>query len=204
MLPERQLAETLTRNLEDRVTDRRLHRRAAIVAHADEPMRGRKEAHVYLWRILRDARQMEPIEIVLDNASILDIAGLVHGIVVEPRDLALDLLLDGQRVDETEPRLVRNVDARAIRRRRFRVVVDGCNSAGALLLPEKGRWKEKHGSQKRAVLGMKFRTFLNAFMHVPVQVIRTGRRIVYRLLAWNQWLEVLLRGVDALRLPLRC
>jgi len=72
----------------------------------------------------------------------------------------------------------------------------------ALLLPEKGRWKEKYRSQKRAVLRMEFKTFLNAFMQVPVQVIRTGRRIVYRLLAWSRWLEVLLRGVDTLRLPL--
>jgi len=31
----------------------------------------------------------------------------------------------------------------------------------------------------------------------------TGR-IVYRLLAWNLWQHVFLRGVDALRYPLRC
>ena len=33
---------------------------------------------------------------------------------------------------------------------------------------------------------------------------RTGRRIVFRLLAWNPWQEVFFRAVDALRTPLRC
>jgi hypothetical protein len=31
-----------------------------------------------------------------------------------------------------------------------------------------------------------------------------GRRIVYRLLAWNPWQGVFLRAVAALRRPLRC
>jgi hypothetical protein len=74
----------------------------------------------------------------------------------------------------------------------------------ALLLPEKGRWAEKHREQKRSVLTMEFKGFLNAFLRLPCQIVRTGRRIVYRLLSWNPWLEVFLRGVDALRCPLRC
>lgn len=51
---------------------------------------------------------------------------------------------------------------------------------------------------------MEFKTFLNAFMRIPCQIIRGGRRIIYRLLSWNPWQSVLLRGVDALRTPLRC
>jgi hypothetical protein len=74
----------------------------------------------------------------------------------------------------------------------------------ALNLPEKGRWTDKHAAEKRSVLKMKFKTFLNAFMHVPCQIIRAGRRIVYRLLAWNPWQHVFLRGVDAMCCPLRC
>jgi len=74
----------------------------------------------------------------------------------------------------------------------------------ALSLPEHGRWSDKHASEKRSVLKMKFKTFLNAFMHVPCQIIRTGQRIVYRLLSWNPWQHVFLRGVDALHCPLRC
>jgi hypothetical protein len=73
----------------------------------------------------------------------------------------------------------------------------------ALLLPEKGRWAEKHREQKRTVLRMEFKGFLNAFMRLPCQIVRTGRRIVVRLLSWNSWSEVFFRGVDALREGLR-
>ncbi len=74
----------------------------------------------------------------------------------------------------------------------------------ALLLPAKGRWKAKHEIEKQRVLRMEFKTFLNGFMRLPCQIIRTGRHIVYRLLSWNQWQHVFFRAVDALRHPLRC
>jgi len=74
----------------------------------------------------------------------------------------------------------------------------------ALSLPEKGRWSAKHRSEKLAVLKMEFKTFLNAFMCVPCQIVRAGRRIIYRLLAWNPWQHVFLRAVDALYRPMRC
>jgi hypothetical protein len=41
---------------------------------------------------------------------------------------------------------------------------------------------------------MEFRTFLNAIMRVPAQIVRTGRCIVFRLLAWNRSQRVFLRG----------
>ena len=41
-------------------------------------------------------------------------------------------------------------------------------------------------------------------INVPAQIVRTGRRIVYRLLAWNQWQPAFFRLLDALRVPLRC
>jgi len=74
----------------------------------------------------------------------------------------------------------------------------------ALLLPEQGRWEEQCAAEKHTVLTMEFRTFQQAFIAMPCQIIRTGRSIVYRLLAWNRWQRVFLRGVEALRLPLRC
>ncbi len=74
----------------------------------------------------------------------------------------------------------------------------------ALLLPEKGRWQERRRCEKRAVLRMEFRTFLNAFMQVPAQLVRAGRRIIFRLLGWNPWQAVFLRGVDQLHGQLRC
>jgi Transposase DDE domain group 1 len=74
----------------------------------------------------------------------------------------------------------------------------------ALLLPERGRWKEKFRAEKRQVLTMEFKRFINAFIRVPCQIVRAGRRIIYRLLAWNPWQHVFVRGLAALGCPLRC
>lgn len=74
----------------------------------------------------------------------------------------------------------------------------------ALRLPETGRWAARYAAEKRAVLRMEFKAFLQAFMLIPVQVVRTSRRLVFRLLAWNRWQAVFLRGFDQLRAPLRC
>jgi hypothetical protein len=68
----------------------------------------------------------------------------------------------------------------------------------ALLLPEEGRWGERYTTEKIAVLSMEFKAFVNAFLRVPAQVVRTSRRLVFRLLAWNAWQHVFLRAVDHL------
>lgn len=75
----------------------------------------------------------------------------------------------------------------------------------ALSLPERpGRWQPRHREEKQRVLRMEFKTFVNAFVRVPCQIVRTSRRLVYRLLAWNPWQHVFFRLLDQLRLPLRC
>jgi Transposase DDE domain group 1 len=68
----------------------------------------------------------------------------------------------------------------------------------ALLLPEQGRWAEKHGAEKRSLLRMEFSTFRVAMIQVPCQIVRGARRIVYRLLSWNPWQGVFLRLVERL------
>jgi hypothetical protein len=68
----------------------------------------------------------------------------------------------------------------------------------ALVLPERGRWAEKYRAEKRSLLRMEFSTFCVAMIQVPCQVVRTSRRIVYRLLAWNSWQGVFLRLVERL------
>jgi hypothetical protein len=73
----------------------------------------------------------------------------------------------------------------------------------ALRLPETGRWAARYAAEKTAVLRMEFKAFLHAFILIPVQVVRTSRRLVFRLLAWNPWQAVFLRGVDQLHQPLR-
>jgi len=68
----------------------------------------------------------------------------------------------------------------------------------ALLLPEHGRWSEKHRSEKRWLLRMEFSTFCVAMIQIPCQIVRTSRRIVYRFLSWNPWQGIFLRLVDRL------
>ena len=62
-----------------------------------------------------------------------------------------------------------------------------------------GRWEERHRQEKETVLRMEFKTFVNAFIRLPSQIIRTGRRLVYRLLSWNPWNGMFFRVVDQLR-----
>jgi hypothetical protein len=73
----------------------------------------------------------------------------------------------------------------------------------ALRLPTTGRWAARYAAEKTAVLRMEFKAFLHAFILIPVQVVRTSRRLVFRLLAWNPWQAVFLRGFDQLHQPLR-
>ena len=74
----------------------------------------------------------------------------------------------------------------------------------ALLLPEKGRWSKKHAEEKATVLRMEFKRFVNSFVRMPAQIVRSGRRIVYRILSWNPWRHVFLRLVERLDHPLLC
>jgi hypothetical protein len=69
----------------------------------------------------------------------------------------------------------------------------------ALCLPERGRWREKRRAEKRRVLRMEFRTFVNAFIKLPCQIVRTGRKLVYRLLAYNVNLPLFFRLCNVLR-----
>ena len=75
---------------------------------------------------------------------------------------------------------------------------------GLLLPVAPGRYEGRHREQKRKLVRMEFKGFLNALMRLPCQIVRTGRRIVYRLLAWNPWAGTLIRLSEAMRLPLRC
>jgi len=70
----------------------------------------------------------------------------------------------------------------------------------ALSLPEEpGRWQAQHQTQKRWVLRLEFKKFVNAFVRLPCQIIRTGRKLIYRLLGWNPYQPIFFRLVDVLR-----
>ena len=62
-----------------------------------------------------------------------------------------------------------------------------------------GRWAQRQRADKELVLRMEFKTFLNAFLSLPCQIVRTGRRLVYRLLNWNPWQRIFFRVLDQLR-----
>ncbi len=70
----------------------------------------------------------------------------------------------------------------------------------ALMLPEEpGRWHGQHREEKQRVLRLEFKAFVNAFVTIPCEVIRTGRRLVLRVLGWNPYLMTFFRLMSLLR-----
>ncbi len=68
----------------------------------------------------------------------------------------------------------------------------------AMLLPVSPRWAPRHDEQRRKLLTMEFRTFLQAFIQIPCQIVQTGRQVRWRVLAWNPWLPAFFRLFDTL------
>ena len=75
----------------------------------------------------------------------------------------------------------------------------------ALSLKETGapKVKVKRRAEKHRLLRMDFSTFRQTMILIPTQVIRSARRLVFRLLAWSPSLETLFRLQDCVSLPLR-
>ena len=68
-----------------------------------------------------------------------------------------------------------------------------------LSVPIDGRWQEKHEHERRRVIRMEFKRFIEQFVRLPAQIIRSGRQLTVRLLGWseslrifNRWLRVAL------------
>ena len=68
----------------------------------------------------------------------------------------------------------------------------------ALTLPVSPRHRERHEADRERVLHMDFQTFLHRLILIPAQILHTGRRLVFRLLAWRPDLPILFRFLDAL------
>jgi hypothetical protein len=74
-----------------------------------------------------------------------------------------------------------------------------------LMLPAlKGRWQSLHQKQKQSIVKMEFKRFVTNLIQLPCQIIKTGRRLIYRFLNYNPWQSALLRGVVAWRTRARC
>jgi hypothetical protein len=61
----------------------------------------------------------------------------------------------------------------------------------ALVQPRQG--------DRQSLLSMEFKKFLGEVVLLPCQVVRSGRRLLYRLLQWNPWVDLLCRTVEVLR-----
>jgi hypothetical protein len=70
----------------------------------------------------------------------------------------------------------------------------------ALMLPSSGPLAAK----KQQMLRMEFTTLRRAMIAIPTQIVKTGRRLLYRALAWNSSLQTFFRLLDKLNRPLRC
>ena len=68
----------------------------------------------------------------------------------------------------------------------------------ALMTPLSPRHAAKHQAEKRLLLRMEFATFCAAMIQMPCQIVRSGGRLIYRLLSWNPWQGVFLRLVERL------
>ena len=65
-----------------------------------------------------------------------------------------------------------------------------------LLLPNRERGRE--------IVRMEFRGFLRSLIYIPAQIVNTGRRLVYRFLAFNRWIETILETHQWLRQTRLC
>jgi hypothetical protein len=74
----------------------------------------------------------------------------------------------------------------------------------ALLVPVSPRHEAKHQAEKRTLLRMEFATYCAAFIQMPCQIVRGGRRLIYRMLSWNPWQSVFLRLVERLHASWLC
>jgi len=91
--------------------------------------------------------------------------------------------------------------------RALRAPVNTLESNGAYMVIASLAWSLKawlallqpRAADRQALLSMEFKKFLREVVLLPCQVVRAGRRLVYRLLQWNPWVDVLCRGAEVLR-----
>lgn len=70
---------------------------------------------------------------------------------------------------------------------------------GLFLPPGEGADRAEQNARNRRVQRMEFRTFLQSFITLPAQIVKTGRQIIYRLLSWSEWQPVLFRWLGVMR-----
>jgi hypothetical protein len=58
---------------------------------------------------------------------------------------------------------------------------------------------QPQAEQRHTLLTTEFKQFLQVWLVLPCQLVRSGRQLVFRLLQQNGWVPVLVRAVDLLR-----
>ncbi|MHB1768753.1 MAG: transposase, partial [Phycisphaerae bacterium] len=75
---------------------------------------------------------------------------------------------------------------------------------GLLLPVTPYRWESPHREQRHTITRMEFKRFRSELLRIPCQIVKTGRRIIYRIMSWNPWTSILLRLAEAMHYPMRC
>jgi hypothetical protein len=73
-------------------------------------------------------------------------------------------------------------------------------SWAALLLPVSPRHREKHETERRQLLTMEFRSFLDLMIRVPCQIVKHARKVIYRLLNCTDMTPAFFRLCDSLQI----
>lgn len=77
--------------------------------------------------------------------------------------------------------------------------------SGLMIRPQgNAKQKEKQAAIKLRIVRMEFQTFLQTIIQIPAQIIRTARRLIYRILSYRESVEVLLLIHENTTRPLRC
>lgn len=75
---------------------------------------------------------------------------------------------------------------------------------GLMLPTATGRWRERYECERTQIVKMEFKRFVTNLIRLPCQIVRSGRRLIYRMLNYNPWQPTLLRGVAAWRTRALC
>lgn len=58
---------------------------------------------------------------------------------------------------------------------------------------------QPRAENRQHLLTMEFKKFLHELILLPCQIVRTGHRLIYRLLQWNPWVAVIFQTMEVLR-----
>jgi hypothetical protein len=68
----------------------------------------------------------------------------------------------------------------------------------ALSVPVASRWRSTHSAERNRILRMSFRSFVQELMLLPLQVLRSGRQLIFRILTWRKSLRPFFRLARAM------